>query len=80
MTAVNSWRVYLNSAPHVTLAALNIASANFVPFLTAYYVCSLNCNFLSKITLRYRASFDGSIVVPVISMAASVLRFLFLVK
>ena len=80
MTAVNSWRVYLNSAPHIALAALDITSANFIPFLTAYCVYSLNCNFLSKITLRYRASFDSSIVVSVISMAASVLRFLFLVK
>ena len=72
--------MYLNSAPYITLAALDIASANFIPFLTAYYVYSLNCNFLSKITLRYRASFDGSIVVSIISIAASVLRFLFLVK
>src|SRR5579859_5939494 len=47
-----------------------MASANLVPFFAACCICCAKRSFLSKITPRYRASCDGSIVVPVIVMFA----------
>ena len=79
-TEVNSWRIYLNCAPHVLLPILDIASANFVPFLITYCRCDRKRSFWSKITPRYRASDVGWMVMLPRVIGADVLILLFRVK
>ena len=79
-TEVNSWRIYLNCAPHVLLPILDIASANFVPFLITYCRCDRKRSFWSKITPRYRASDVGWMVMLLRVIDADVLILLFRVK
>lgn len=77
---MNSCRIYLNSAPHVDLIMLIIASANLVPFLVMYCMCALNRSSLSKITSKYHASSVDVMMIPAASTVAFALRFLCLVK
>jgi hypothetical protein len=73
-TAVNNWRAYLYCIPQLLFAMLDNAIAAFVPFLTMYWRCVLNRSSLSNITPRYFASFDDSIVVFPMVIAAFVAR------
>ena len=50
--AVYSLLTYLNGAPHVILAMLDIANANFVPFLVTCSICERYFKRWSNITPR----------------------------
>ena len=65
-------RVCWYVAPHVDFVILEIASANFDPFLAICWTCCLNRSCLSKTTPRYRASGDGWMTVFAIRIAACV--------
>src|SRR5579859_1328822 len=64
MTAVYNLFAYLKGAPHVTLAILDSAKANLVPFFLACSMWAWNFSFLSKTTPRYCACPVGEMVVP----------------
>src|SRR5271169_7008599 len=70
--------MYLYGAPHVDFPMLANASAAAVPFLTAYWRCSLNRSSLSNMTPRYLPLSDGLTLVPssVVMLALVDLRLL----